>query len=338
VIAALTLALAAATAAARPAPAILGQPPPARPTAADAPRVAGFLGAAAVEHPRATASVPLVEQPRSTGYFVGDLLTQRVLLQSTGGNLNPIALPTPGRVSAWFDRRRVTIETDSSSRPWLAIQYQILNAPQKLTTVTLPAWTLRVNAPPNATTLVLEIPASSVSVAPLSLPGSPTQVGTADLRPNRLAPSIPLTPLRRGIALSASALALTLVAWLLWLIWRNRRAAATQPFAYALRELRSLEDRDPRAWQALHRAFDRTAGRVIQTATLPELFERAPQLLPARRQIEQFFAQSNLLFFAAPVHASEPNARPASALGPGAAVVPRPLCEELRRIERRYER
>jgi mxaA protein len=276
------------------------------------------------------ASPTVVEQPRPTGYFVGDLLTQRVLLQSAAGNLNPTVLPTPGRVSAWFERRKVGLEKDSSSRPWLVVQYQILNAPQKLTIVTLPAWTLAVQGPAGATTLPLKIPSSHVSVAPLSLPGSPTQVGTADLRPDRLAPTIPLAPIRRQIALSGGALALILASWLVWLLWRNRRAVATQPFASALREMRSLKDREPRAWQVLHRAFDRTAGRVIQTATLPELFERAPQLLPAREEIERFFARSSLLFFGAPAQPATP--------GPGADVSPRTLCEALRRIERRYER
>ncbi len=348
--AALTLILAAGTAAS-PVAATLRPPPAARliavtdhprvagPVAAlvDRPRIAGPVAAVA-DRPRAPTPVAFVEQPRLTGYFVGDLLTQRVLLQSAGSDLNPIALPTPGRVSAWFERRNVTMGTDSSSRRWLTVEYQILNAPQKLTTVTLPAWTLTINAPAGANTLALQIPSTHVSVAPLSLPGSPTQVGIADLRPNRLAPSSPLTPIRHGIVLSAGALVLTLGAWLAWLIWRNRRAAATQPFAHALRELRLLNDCDPRAWQALHRAFDRTAGRVIQTATLPDLFKRAPQLLPVRQQIEQFFTHSSLLFFAMPVHASERRAHPAPALEPGAIVVPRALCEELRRIERRYER
>jgi mxaA protein len=268
-----------------------------------------------------------VEQPRLTGYFVGDLLTQRVLLQRDGQTLAPATLPLPGRVSSWFERHRVTIATDGALRHWLVIEYQLLNAPPKLTTVTLPAWQLTVASSSGAPRLTLRVPSASINVAPLSLPGSPEQVGTRDLRPDRLPAVIPTAPVRRDIALSVSALVLTLIAWIGWLVWRNRRAVATQPFARALREMRTLDDHEPGAWQALHRAFDRTAGRVIQSATLPVLFERAPQLAPARAQIETFFEQSSLLFFGG----AKTNGRPTSSL-------PRTLCADLLRIERRHER
>jgi mxaA protein len=246
--------------------------------------------------PRAIAAAA-VEQPRLTGYFVGDLLTQRVLLERDGQTVTPVALPTSGRVSAWFERRGAKVITDAALRHWLAVEYQILNAPPKLTDVTLPAWQLAVTSGAGGSIVALQIPAISINVAPLSPPGSPEQVGTRDLRRDRVPPVIPIAPIRRAIALSSGALALTLIGWITWVVWRNRRAVATQPFARALREMKTLDDREPRAWQALHRAFDRTAGRVIQSATLPTLFERAPQLTPARAQIEAFFAQSSLLFF-----------------------------------------
>jgi mxaA protein len=297
-----------------------------------APATAATAAAAAADPPppstaaarRAVPTTPAtVDQPRPTGYFVGDLLTQRVLLQVHGRPLTPSSLPAPGRVNAWLERRQSTIVTDPALRRWLVIQYQILNAPKAVTVTTLPAWQLATKSGGTAETL--KVPATFINVAPLSPPGSPEQVGTRDLRPDHTPPPIETAPIRRAIATSATGMALTLLAWLGWTLWRNRRAAATQPFARALREMRSLDDREPRAWQILHRAFDRTAGRVIQRATLPTLFERAPQLAPARSQIEEFFTQSNLLFFGSPSI-------------PEASSLPRTLCAELRRIERRHER
>jgi mxaA protein len=304
-------------------------------------------------------TLAVVEQPRAIGYFVGDKIAQRVLLESEGRAVAPVALPTPGRVSAWFERRAANVETDASSRHWLVIQYQILNAPPKLITVKLPAWTLAIKGSgAGPTTAALQIPGAPVNVAPLSPPGSPTQVGTADLRADRSPPTVATSPIRRAIAISTGAFLLTLVAWLTWIVWRNRRAQAIQPFARALREMTAFDDREPRAWQALHRAFDRTAGRVIQSSTLPTLFERAPQLLPARGEIEQFFAQSSLLFFgtaptsrvtsapgvtsalstaSVPASALSTPTAPTSAPSAASAPSPRDLCIELRRIEKRRE-
>jgi mxaA protein len=284
----------------------------------------GAVAGAATGGSAAVGAQAVVEQPRLTGYFVGDLLTQRVLLDRDGRTLTPVTLPPIGRVSAWFERHRVTIETDASLRHWLVVEYQILNAPPKVTNVTLPVWQLVTKGGSAVRPLTMTVPSVSINVAPLSPPGSPEQVGTRDLRPDRLPAVIPTAPIQRGMALAASALALTLIAWIGWLVWRNRRAIDTQPFARALREMRTLDERDPQAWQALHRAFDRTAGRVVQSATLPELFERAPQLAPARERIEAFFEQSSLLFFSG-----------AKAKGGPA---PRDLCADLLRIERRHER
>jgi hypothetical protein len=333
----------------------------------------------------------VVEQPRPYGYFVGDLVTQRILLQAEGQAFTPITLLPVERVSVWFERRRATIETDSALHRWLVVDYQVLNAPRKLTAVTLPAWELKVR--PNASVsgaaaanrgvlksgavgagaantgaagagvadtgvvnssaagagaadtgvansgaagaraantgaapraAVLKIPAALINVAPLSPPGSPAQVGVGDLRPDRSPPVIVTAPIRRAMAFWSGALGLTLIAWLAWWLWRNTRSVATQPFARALREMRQLDDREPQAWQALHRAFDRTAGRVIQASTLPALFETAPHLGAVRVPIERFFLQSSALFFG-----GSSSAEPIST---------RELCIELRRIERRHER
>jgi len=279
------------------------------------------------------ALTPVVLQPRPTGYFVGDLVTQRVLLAD---GAQPITVPSPGRVNSWFERRGITFVIDASVRRWLVIQYQFLNAPKAVTAATLPAWQLIVKTAAAASPITLKIPAASLNIAPLSPPGSPEQVGTSDLRPDRLPPNIATTPILHGIAIASAGLALTLAAWLTWVLWRNRRADATQPFAHALRELRTLTDSEPRAWQILHRAFDRAAGRVIQSATLPVLFERAPQLAPARPEIEEFFAQSTQLFFGNgnQPHISSEAPRTRST---AATLHPLTLCLALRRIEKRHE-
>ncbi|MDP9012629.1 MAG: hypothetical protein M3O41_08260 [Pseudomonadota bacterium] len=182
----------------------------------------------------------------------------------------------------------------------------------------LPAWRLTAANPVG---LVLAVPGWSLTVGPLTA-ATPAS-GAAALQPDHPPPRIAREP--RVVALEASlaALGLTVGAWLGWWAWRTRRAAARLPFARAWHDMRGIDAREPRAWQALHRAFDQAAGRVIQPATLPALFEAAPELSELRGGIEAFFRESSGKFF-----------------GGGTAsdgVSPHDLCRRLRRIERRYK-
>jgi mxaA protein len=261
-----------------------------------------------------------VEQPRAFGHTIGDVLTQRVLLQLDGHDFRPAKLPEPARIGVWFERHPARVETAADGPQWLVLQYQLLNAPRELATVNLPA--LKLAGP--AGSPELQVPAWTISVAPLTPRRAFGEVGLPELQPDRPAPRVETGPLQRRLRFSVGALVLALTAWGAWLAWRNWRASSAQPFARALRQLRRLAPNDPRAWRALHEAFDHTAGRVLQGATLPMLFEQSPQLKPLRARIEQFYAQSAALFF-----------------GPGlpaGALSPQQLCGELRRIERRHER
>ncbi len=267
----------------------------------------------------------IVEQPRSFGYVIGDIATQRVLLENQGHAFTPDALPTAGSFGNWLERRAVRIESDGRGRRWLVVDYQIMNSPQTLTAVTLPAWKLASKSGKTE----LSIGEWSLSVAPLT-PRQPfARVGLGELRPDRGATLIDLAPLRRWIAIWLVCLVVVASSWVAWWISRNWRASASQPFAKALRELRQIDERSPQAWHVLHRAFDGTAGRVVQAETLPAMFERAPHFEARRAAIEQFFAQSAARFFGAQA------ASHATAAAPGLSV--RALCIELRRIEKRHE-
>jgi mxaA protein len=261
----------------------------------------------------------LVTQPRPFGYVVGDLIEQRVLLQADQHGLQPASLPRPGRVNVWLERRAARIASDSQGRDWLVVEYQLINAPQGLTTVNIPTWTLNTR-----TGEVLSVAPWPLSVGPLTARTVISQGGLQELRADRPAPAIPTDLIIRQIDLWAGAFVLTLLLWAGWLAWRNWRAALNQPFARAAREMRGVADDAPQAWQALHRAFDRTAGRVVQGSTLASLFERARYLEPLRPRIEAFFAQSAEYFFDAAV----PRARQRLSV--------HALCSELRQFERRY--
>jgi len=296
-------------------------PDPATALGASAPR-------AASEEPAEVGSPPAgVQQPRPFGYALGDTLTQRILLGPAGREFQPAALPPTERAGLWFARRSSKIERAEDGRRWLVIDYQLVNAPQTLMTVNLPTVTLK-----SKTGSVLVVPEWPISVAPLTPRAAFAKGGLQDLRPDHAAPMLPTLNLRRQLEFWSSAFALTVVIWLGWWLVRSLRAAANQPFASALREIRRTGDDSATAWLALHRAFDRTAGRVLQTTTLSALFKRAPHFETQRGAIEQFYARSNLRFFGvAP-------ASGAVATSSATTASLRTLATTLRRIEKQHER
>jgi mxaA protein len=238
-----------------------------------------------------------VDEPRAFGHVIGDVLTQRVLLQSGDKDLGEVAMPSAGRVGVWFERRNPRIETDEQGRRWMAFDYQITTAPQMLMTISLPA--LSLDAPSG---VVLQVPEWPVSVAPLT---PKTAFGTGELRPllpDRQAPPIATAPLRAQLGWALGLLALTLLAWLGWWQWRNRREAARLPFARAWNQMQRLGtqdiDRDARAWTYLHRALNETAGHVLQAGSLSNLLSHAPHLQPLQARLETFYRHSGERFYA----------------------------------------
>ena len=236
-----------------------------------------------------------------------------------GRRSRPPSLPGPGRASAWLERRAARIERDADGRSWLAVDYQVIAAPRALASVPVPGWEL---AGP-AGTPALRVPAATISVGPLTAVPSAGQA--VALRPDRPAPAIATGAMQRRLWLwLAAVIAACSSPGPAWLGWRDLAGdAATQPFARALRQLRVRGTAPAAGRVALHHAFDRTAGEVLRSSTLPRLFERAPQFVPLRGRIEDFYAQSAASFFAGARDA------PASPLA---------LCRDLRRIERRSQR
>jgi mxaA protein len=331
----------------------------------------GRLGSSAVPvvpaasaGPTAPAGTAVVRQPRDFGHVIGDVLTQRVLLQDGDRALRPLALPPADRVGPFLERRTPRVEIDEEGRRWLAIDYQFVNAPRALTTTQLPALAIatepeagadarrsgpgvarsgdaRRNAaapeggeaardaaggPSAAIGPALAVPAWPVSIGPLSA-ASPS-LDPADLRPDAPLRLPSTAALRRSLAASAGALAAVLAAWFGWWFWRERRESVRLPFARAERELRRLEPDSSAAWQCLHRALNASAGRVVPAAGLPGWLDERPDLKPLQPRLEAFYRRSSRRFFDPAV----------AAAGEGADFDLLGLCRALRRAERRHAR
>ena len=261
----------------------------------------------------------VVQQPRSFGYVIGDIATQRVLLEANGSSFSPRELPATGPMGNWVERRAVRVERDPQGHRWLAVDYQIMNSPQALATIALPAWKLSSQSVPAE----LSVPEWPMTMAPLTPRQPVARVGLGELRPDRAARLVDVAPMKQRMALWLTVLGVLLATWLAWWALRNWRATSAQPFARALHELRGMDESSPQAWYALHRAFDGTTGRALQAEALPAWFARVPQFEPQRAAIEQFFAQSAARFFGTPQS--------------GASLSLHALCTELRRIEKRHE-
>jgi mxaA protein len=298
----------------------------------------------------------VVEQPRAFGHVLGDVITQRVLLEANGRVFTPDELPAGGPAGNWVERRAVRVERDDGGHPWLVVDYQIMNSPQALTAIAIPAWKLASKTRDGE----LRVPEWSITVAPLTPRQPLARAGLGDLRPDRRAALIDVAPMQRWLATWIGALLVCVAAWVAWWAWRNWQASSAQPFARALREIRGVDESSPEAWYALHRAFDGTAGRVVQPEALSVLFERAPHFEPQRSAIEQFFASSAERFFgvasesaSADSDGSAPavgsSAEPRRTSGDGvknrrnlggvstSALSLRSLCLSLRRLEKRHE-
>jgi mxaA protein len=285
----------------------------------------GIAGPAASAEPAAPAAAPIaatVEQPRSFGHVLGDVLTQRVLLEHAGRPLQPGALPAATRVDLWLERRPPRIETDAQGRRWLAIDYQLINAPRALSAIALPALSLATASGPT-----LALPAWPVSIAPLTPPEVFGQGDLQPLRPDRPVATLPTDAIERQLRLSLAALVGVLLAWLAWWAWRNASEARRLPFAQAWRELKRIDDpASAQAWRVVHRALNASAGRVVHGASVPRLLVEAPYLRPLQARLEDFYRESTRRFFAA--DADPVAADPSYPL--------KPLCRALRDAEKRH--
>ena len=290
-----------------------------------------FVSSVAAPTAMPAATPAVVQQPRPFGYVLGDTLTQRVLLQASGHNFDPAQLPPAERAGLWLARRSSRIDVTEDRHRWLVLDYQLINAPQVLMTVNLPSVTLK----PKTGNEILTVPEWPISIAPLTPRTAFAKGGLQELRPDHPAPMLPTDALRRQLEMSSGVLALSVGAWLTWWLVRSIRAAATQPFARAMREIRRNGDNDdPGAWLALHRAFDKTAQRTLQLSTLPAFFEQAPHFETQRTAIEHFYAESYQRFFGV----GGTRAVGVAPTATEAALPPRALCAILRRIEKQNER
>lgn len=257
--------------------------------------------------PQAAEPPVRTEEPRAYGHVVGDLIQRRVhLALPAGQEIVPDSLPQRGRVGAWLELRDITLERHGSQAT-LQATYQLINAPQKVTTLALPAFSLalRERARPAAAVGALAVGEWPVTVAPLTPEFVLARAGLPELQPDITPAPADTTALALRLALWAALLAAMLLAWGVqrhpqWAFWRRHA-----PFRQAWQDLRRLARRGPvtadlqrQALARVHRAFEAAAGCALFADKLGPLYAARPGLRVLAPEIEAFFAASRRSFFA----------------------------------------
>ncbi len=242
--------------------------------------------------PIAHADIQVENPNRTHGYFIGDILLQRVNLDSLTETIAAPSLESDLRVGAFLYRishEEVTI----NKQQWLELRYQIINAPQQTETIELPSVLFVTEAGGEQ-----QLPAWQFTVAPLTSTESGSESSPIA---DRRALDVIDTPSSDKFKWGVAALLTTLALWLLWWLVRHFTDSHTLPFAKAQRIIRKLptaeRDTDPAAWVALHHAFNGVAGKTITDSTQADLFNAAPWLSEHKSEIENFYAASTARFY-----------------------------------------
>jgi|GEM_PF-1959101 len=277
--------------------------------------------AVAMATPWATASVAqdveLQVQPPQPGfgYTVGDQLRQRVyvrdpldaILGAPVGAAQPSepagtpSLPALGRATRWLQRISVTPILGEGGRGGLELVYQVVNAPDRVRRIELPALavTLRDGGPASA-------PATPVTIGPL-LPRDGSAAPLADRQP----PPLSVRAAERVRDLALGTLSVCLLGGAMWWWLRGRREARRLPFARAWHAVRHAAPDDARTWSQVHRAINDAAGGTVHADNLEQLFTARPWLVPHTTALQAFFGASDQRFFE---RAGQPRAFDAAAL------------------------
>ncbi len=248
----------------------------------------------------AHADTALTQQPeRNFGYQIGDVLVQRIFNVAYTDALAESVLGGGMRVNAYLQRSPLLQQSGRNEagqwQNWLELHYQIINAPVKTTVTEIPALSVETD---DGTSLT--IAAWSFSVSPL-LTEDTTAENAQLIKPDRSAlDTIPVygsSPFKNSLLVLVVLLAL----WLLWWLYRHFRDQYVMPFARARKVIVRMKSQELQnnneGWVALHRAFNATAGKSINKATVDDLLISAPWLEPLRSSIDDFYRISASRFY-----------------------------------------
>lgn len=289
----------------------------------------GGLGSACQDN--GTTKVPAVRvQSRGDHEFthtIGDLVNQEIDVElKPGYRLDPASLPSTGAIDAATEVRVVEYsEADASAR--IRIQYQLFQGVREPEAIELPAILLRFQGPDGGREVRIDpLPVSLVPVVPPDHPEAKIAV-----RPlvapeiQDLAPSWWRLGLGWGLLLAGGG-------YLLWVRGRLPWGQPPLPFRRAVRQLECLAtgewtpSKAAEACRILHRGLHDSAGEAVFVANLERFLRQHPEFVALRAELEDFFARSRRILFAAETSEEVADVAYFLALGRRAARLERRSC------------
>jgi hypothetical protein len=216
-------------------------------------------------------------------------------------SLDSTTLAKAGRINRWLEIADTNVEIQSRNQQvtyHIVIDYLIVNAPRKQTSVTIPQHAFAIVGDTNDSSVFL--PEWTFSMGPIALLGPQDAL---ILQPDSRPQPIPvagrqvrlqiMTPLLGGL--------LIYLAYIRWVLPRLKRERF--PFSVALRELRQLQRLKVtpaiylRGIQAFHSAVNVAAGQVILSVNLRALFAAHPEFQSLEHDLSMFYGRSRDVFF-----------------------------------------
>ncbi len=253
-------------------------------------------------------SIKIDNPTRDAGYVVGDVLKRHILLTiKKPYQLVEETLPIEGyehryrgkKIGIELLKAKHTVEEKSDRTVYdIDLGYQVFTTSKMAKPAALRAEYVKVRNLKTKKVVQYRIPSFSFRVSPLSVFGAVKL--KEEMYPRTPPLNISAKQQYNKLYISLATLALALLG-LLYIYgkfaWLPRMGA---PFARAYRKIHKLPDDNTgrqNAMQAVHTAFNQTAGQTMFSEAVEAFLKDHPKFAPAKTVIDGFFTASHAQFF-----------------------------------------
>lgn len=225
---------------------------------------------------------------RSWGLLIGDNLIANVQLPVNVSDIDPDSLPQLAkRHGPWLYLQKMLPHDNQ-----LELHYQLINVPAETRQLKTPVYTVRT-----VTGDLFTIPVTHFSAG--SFLSTTDDVTTAELRADHQLSAADFGPLQKKLTYAALVALLMAFIWLIWHI--GLRPGKRLPFAkavFSLNKLRWFGHKNiDAATRVMHHAFNESAGTVVISSQVQQLWEVCPWLMDLQPGITRFYQQSASHYF-----------------------------------------